>query len=96
MYRFDRGSLVTFIITFPLPLLRMINYLSSNVAWHTLSQNVPMDSNALLIPGKRCAFRNAIGRSCLESRAVCVYVIIFLLGMRMGSGLIASFLLSHG
>ena len=66
------------------------------MAWQPRSQNVPMESKALLSPGKRCDFRAEIGRSCLEIRAVCVGVIIPPFGMRMGSGLIASCLLSHG
>ena len=55
-----------------------------------------MDNKALLSPGKICAFRVTIGRSCLDSRVVYVDMIIYLFGMWMGSGLIASCLLSHG
>ena len=54
-----------------------------------------IDSKALLRPGKRCAFRDSIGRSVLESSAVWVEVIISPFGMRMGSGMTAICLLSH-
>ena len=96
MYRSEFGSLLPFIITFPLPLLRMSTILSSNMAWNPRFKNVPMDRKALLSPGKRCDFRAASGRSCLESRSVCVDVIIYLFGMWMVIGLIASCLLPHG
>ena len=54
-----------------------------------------MDSKALLSPEKICAFCAAIGKSCLEGIPVCVDIIIYPFGMRMGSGLIASCLLSR-
>ena len=50
MYRFEHGSIVPFIITFPLPLLGISTDFSSNVASHPWSHSVPMDSKSLLSP----------------------------------------------
>ena len=55
-----------------------------------------IDSKDLLRPIKRCAFRDSIGRSVLESSPVWVEVIIYPFGMQMGSGMTASCLLLHG
>ena len=60
MYRFESGSCLPFIIIYPFPLLRMSTFLSSKIAWHTWSPIIPIDSKALLRPGKRCAFRASI------------------------------------
>ena len=59
-------------------------------------KNVPIDSKALLRPGKRCAFRASICRSVLEISDVWVEVIISPFGMRMGSVMTASCLFLRG
>ena len=93
MYIFESGSRLPFIITFPLPLLRLSTVFSLNMSWHTRSKKFPIDSKTLMRPGKRCAFRASTVRSFLESRAMWVDVTISPFGIRMGSGLIASYLL---
>ena len=96
MYKFVRGSLVPFMMTFPVYLFRMRTDLSLKVDSHPWSQNVPMYSRALLIPGKICAFRAWIGRSWWDRIDVCVDMMISLFGIWMRSGWTSCCLLSHG
>ena len=74
----------------------MSTYLSSNTDWNPWSKKVPIDRKALLRPGKRCAFRASIGGLGLVSSAVWIDVITYPFGKRIGSGMTAILLLSHG